>query len=82
MCQHDLEGRWILQHRGRAKWTVSGANRRVPGFVGEDQAFSFLDRLRGQWGVATRTPGGAENVGRTEAAASGYPPADGPVPPR
>jgi hypothetical protein len=50
ICQHDFEGSRIFQHRGRAKWTVSRKNPRVPGFIGEEWAISFLDRLRGRWG--------------------------------
>jgi ADP-heptose:LPS heptosyltransferase len=49
MCQHDFEGRRVFQHRSRAKWTVSRANPRVPGFIDEDLALSFLDRLRERW---------------------------------
>jgi hypothetical protein len=51
MCQHDFEGRRIFQHRSRAKWTVSRQNPRVPGFIGEELALAFLDRLRGQWSL-------------------------------
>ena len=50
MCQHDFGGRRIFQNHGGAKWTAARENLRVPGFVGEDLALSFLDRLRGRWG--------------------------------
>ena len=49
MCQHDFEGRRIFQHRNSHKWSLSGANKRVPGFVGEEECLAHLEGLRQQW---------------------------------
>ena len=49
MCQHDFEGRRVFQHRNQAKWTLYGDNPRVPGFLQEDTALTFLEDLRRRW---------------------------------
>jgi hypothetical protein len=48
-CQHDFQGRRILQHRCRAKWSFSGKNQRVQGFRHEALCRTYLHRLRTQW---------------------------------
>jgi hypothetical protein len=48
-CQHDFDGRRILQHRSRAKWRFSGNNPRVRGFRHEALCRAYLRRLRDQW---------------------------------
>ncbi len=49
MCQHDIEGRRIFQHRNMAKWIVGGMNRRVPGFNLEADCFLYLEELEKIW---------------------------------
>lgn len=49
MCQHDLEGRRIFQHRNLYKWQLHGANPRIPGFMFEGECREFLDELRVVW---------------------------------
>ena len=49
MCQHDLQGRRIFQHRNTDKWRLDGSNRRVFGFHYEEECRAFLAELRAQW---------------------------------
>lgn len=49
MCQHDFDGNRVFQHRNFAKWSLFGANRRVGGFLYEDECLAFLNELRGKW---------------------------------
>jgi FkbM family methyltransferase len=49
MCQHDFDGKRIFQHRNRAKWTLNEENRRIPGFLKENECLHFLDVLRKEW---------------------------------
>jgi len=46
MCQHDLEGRRIFQHRNLQKWQLHGANRRIAGFLHEEDCLSYVAELR------------------------------------
>jgi len=48
LCQHDMSGRRIFQHRCLAKWSL-GDNRRLPGFIYEEDCLKFLDELRDLW---------------------------------
>lgn len=48
MCQHDLQGRRVFQHRNFAKWTLDG-NRRIGGFLLEEECLGFIAELRAQW---------------------------------
>lgn len=48
LCQHDLQGRRLFQHRCGAKWSL-GANRRVPGFLHEDACLAELEDLARRW---------------------------------
>lgn len=57
MCQHDFTGRRIFQHRNGAKWTLTGNNPKIAGFVGEDRGFAHLEELRKGW----RAPAAALN---------------------
>ena len=49
MCQHDFDGNRIFQHRNLAKWSLFGANRRISGFLYEDECLGFLDSLGKVW---------------------------------
>lgn len=46
MCQHDFTGRRIFQHRNTDKWNLFGENKRINGFLYEDECLKFLDDLR------------------------------------
>lgn len=52
MCQHDIAGRRIFQHRNTAKWTLDGENPRVQGFQLEDECLGFLRELGQAWPAA------------------------------
>jgi hypothetical protein len=49
MQQHDLQGRPLFQHRANDKWTISGSNRRIPGFRYEELCRAALAELRAHW---------------------------------
>ncbi len=49
MCQHDFKGRRLFQHRNLDKWTLDGRNRRIPGFLYEEECRGCLSRLRELW---------------------------------
>ena len=49
MCQHDFRGRRIFQHRNFGKWTLEGVNRRIPGFLREQECIKFLSDLQKRW---------------------------------
>lgn len=49
MCQHDIRGRRIFQHRNSHKWQISSKNKRVRGFLNEKLCLSFLNDLREKW---------------------------------
>ena len=49
LCQHDLDGSRIFQHRNADKWRYEGDNARITGFWFEDLAFEFLADLRSLW---------------------------------
>jgi hypothetical protein len=54
MCQHDFEGRRVFQHRNFGKWNL-GENRRVPGFLLEDECLGWLAELKQLWDPGTST---------------------------
>ena len=54
MCQHDFTGRRIFQHRNFDKWRVFDDNRRIHGFLHEEQCLDFLDELRTHWNELPR----------------------------
>ena len=56
LCQHDLQGRRIFQHRVHDKWSVGG-NRRIPGFLYEAECLAFVEDLRRQWDVVSKLAG-------------------------
>lgn len=49
LCQHDPEGRRILQHRSGRKWILHGENHEIQGFMEEDRCLSYLAELRARW---------------------------------
>ena len=49
MCQHDFEGRRVFQHRNLDKWSLFQPNKRIAGFVHEDQCRKYLVGLRRAW---------------------------------
>ena len=49
MCQHDLNGKRLFQHRNTHKWKLFGRNRRVPGFRFEGQCLRYLKQLEDCW---------------------------------
>ncbi|HWQ92775.1 MAG TPA: glycosyltransferase family 9 protein [Clostridia bacterium] len=49
MCQHDLRGRRLFQHRNLDKWNLTGVNQRIPDFWFEQECFEFLAGLKQRW---------------------------------
>lgn len=49
MCQHDLRGRRIFQHRNTAKWDLFTLNKPVKGFWFENECRQALSELRRAW---------------------------------
>jgi hypothetical protein len=49
MCQHDFSGRRIFQHRNMDKWNLFLINRRVPGFLFEEDCREFVGELQSRW---------------------------------
>jgi ADP-heptose:LPS heptosyltransferase len=52
MCQHDFDGRRIFQHRNSHKWSLHESNRRIPGFLQEEECLASLEQLRAEWNPA------------------------------
>jgi ADP-heptose:LPS heptosyltransferase len=46
MCQHDLQGRRLFQHRNLAKWRLDQPNKRIRDFWFEDECRRYLAKLR------------------------------------
>ena len=49
MCQHDLRGNRLFQHRNFHKWKAFEANKRVSGFLLEDTCLGFVHDLEKVW---------------------------------
>lgn len=49
MCQHDLEGVRLFQHRNMDKWNLSGQNRSVEDFWYQEECREYLEQLRELW---------------------------------
>jgi hypothetical protein len=49
MCQHDLEGRRLFQHRNTDKWSLFANNPLVEDFWHEDDCRQYLKQLQGLW---------------------------------
>jgi hypothetical protein len=44
MCQHDPQGKRLFQHRNLAKWSMTGQNPRIQGFLFEEDCLDFLQQ--------------------------------------
>ena len=42
MCQHDFDGNRLFQHRNRDKWSITGTNRQIEGFLHEEICQEFV----------------------------------------
>jgi hypothetical protein len=49
MCQHDLAGERVFQHRNLAKWQFNGENKPIRGFLYEKECIDFLADLGRKW---------------------------------
>jgi hypothetical protein len=49
MCQHDFQGRRIFQHRNLDKWNLHGLNRKIDGFLFEEECRGYLRDLQNRW---------------------------------
>ena len=49
MCQHGLDGRRLFQHRNTDKWSLFATNRKVDGFLFEDECRKSLRELQELW---------------------------------
>jgi glycosyltransferase involved in cell wall biosynthesis/ADP-heptose:LPS heptosyltransferase len=47
--QHDFSGRRIFQHRHQEKWSLTIPNKRISGFVHENDCHRYVHLLRKQW---------------------------------
>lgn len=45
LVQFDSDGKRLFQHRCNAKWTITGQNFRIPGFLFEDECLALLQEL-------------------------------------
>ncbi|MDR3402005.1 MAG: hypothetical protein P4L99_05855 [Chthoniobacter sp.] len=49
LCQHDFKGKRIFQHRIGDKWSLYGHNRKIKGFLFEDDCKAYVKELRKIW---------------------------------
>jgi ADP-heptose:LPS heptosyltransferase len=49
MCQHDFNGRRIFQHRNTDKWDFFLHNKRVKGFLFDEECRTYIKQLQGIW---------------------------------
>ena len=49
MCQHDFDGQRLFQHRNLDKWHLTKGNRRIRGFLYENECREYVLQLRKQW---------------------------------
>jgi len=56
MCQHDLEGRRLFQHRNDDKWNLFANNRAVDGFLFEAECRQNIRELQALWDTRTLLP--------------------------
>lgn len=66
MCQHDLDGERIFQHRNLLKWQLFGENPWVPGFLFEGECREFLVELKRSWSGRIGEPLQSKFEGNTE----------------
>ena len=48
VCQHDLDGHRLFQHRCHVKWSLTG-NHRIRGFKYHNECEKFIEELRQYW---------------------------------
>jgi hypothetical protein len=56
MCQHDLEGRRLFQHRNTDKWNLFANNLKIPDFWLDDDCRRYLRELQQRWSGKLTTP--------------------------
>jgi hypothetical protein len=71
MCQHDLDGDRIFQHRNMRKWTLND-NPETPGFQYEADCFELIKELRRYWSPACEEPASDDDAENVEKAAGRY----------
>jgi hypothetical protein len=49
LCQRDMDGNVIFQHRNSSKWILSGQNHKVEGFELESECLQYVSELRDLW---------------------------------
>ena len=49
MCQHDFSGRRLFQHRNGHKWKIRHPNKRIAGFLCEEECLADVERLKALW---------------------------------
>ncbi len=49
LCQKDLDGEVLFQHRTNAKWTLAGRSRPVEGFRFQAESAALLAELAAEW---------------------------------
>ena len=49
MCQHDFQGRRVFQHRNSDKWNFRRDNKRIEGFLFEEECQNDVRNLRKLW---------------------------------
>jgi glycosyltransferase involved in cell wall biosynthesis len=54
IVQHDPDGAPLFQHRNGSKWSLTRANRPIPGFREEDACLRILAELSGRWAPPVR----------------------------
>lgn len=54
MCQHDLDGERVFQHRNMRKWRLF-TNERVPGFMHESECIELIAELARTWSPAAHS---------------------------
>lgn len=67
LCQHDLQGRRLFQHRFNVKFSLFD-NPRVPDFWHEPLCLEFLDELRRRWSPVRHLSRRATTADRERAA--------------
>jgi len=56
LCQHDLDGVRVFQHRNTDKWTLLAGPRHIEGFQREEECRADLNELRAQWDSRSLLP--------------------------
>jgi len=67
MCQHDFDDKRIFQHRNMQKWSLTGKNPRIHGFLMEDKCLEFLKELQDVWDGKIEYPAPESEEGKEAA---------------